>query len=192
MSDPFPPAPKQGVQRELRQVADSDDWLASFIRVGYLARGAVYSIVGLLAIRAMMGPGEQTASLKDALQKTALQPFGQTLFALVALGLACYAIWHFLLSTREGEEHAPKNLLSRIGYAASGFVNLALAFWVAHLMVGSGAEHVRQEGAAELLWQAYAPLWIVGLAGVVVVGVELYGFLLSRLQRSIPEESRNR
>src|SRR2546423_9546622 len=89
-------------QTQLRQarrggekVARSDafEWLA---RAGFVARGLIYGIIGILAIKLAVGAGGKTANQQGALKTIAQQPFGRGLLILVPIGLAGYAVWRVL------------------------------------------------------------------------------------------------
>ena len=53
-------------------------------RLGYIAKGIVYAIVGVLAVQAAFTAGGRTTDTKGALHTIAAQPFGQFLLLLMA------------------------------------------------------------------------------------------------------------
>ena len=65
------------------------EWLA---RSGFVARGLIYGIIGILAIEVALGVGGTTTNQQGALKTIANQPFGEVLLILVAIGLAGYAL----------------------------------------------------------------------------------------------------
>src|SRR5512133_3929609 len=62
-------------------------------RVGYVARGAVYAVMGLLALALAVGAGGRTTDSKGAIATIAAAPAGRVLVALLAAGLAALALW---------------------------------------------------------------------------------------------------
>lgn len=58
--------------------------LEHIARLGYGARGAVYCLVGVLAVLAAVGSGGQTAGSKSALTTLLSQPFGRIWLGLIA------------------------------------------------------------------------------------------------------------
>ena len=48
-------------------------------RAGFVARAAIYAIIGILAVELAIGVGGRTTNQKGALQLIAAQPFGQVL-----------------------------------------------------------------------------------------------------------------
>ncbi|HKF93470.1 MAG TPA: DUF1206 domain-containing protein, partial [Gammaproteobacteria bacterium] len=68
------------------------EWLA---RMGYVAKGVVYMIVGVLAAMTALGVGGATTGTIGAVSRIEHQPFGQALVGLMALGLVGYVLWRF-------------------------------------------------------------------------------------------------
>src|SRR5437870_2821352 len=65
-------------------------------RAGFVARGVIYGVIGILAVKLAIGAGGKTANQSGALKTIAHQPFGKVLLTLVAIGLAGYALWRLL------------------------------------------------------------------------------------------------
>ena len=65
-------------------------FLKFIIRSGFLAAGAVYLAVGLLALQVAVGFGGETDDTKGALQEIGRRPFGGTLLGILAVGLLHY------------------------------------------------------------------------------------------------------
>ena len=57
-------------------------------RAGFVARGVIYGVIGILAVKLAIGAGGKTTSQSGALKTIAQQPFGEVLLILVAIGLA--------------------------------------------------------------------------------------------------------
>jgi len=157
----------------------SSDWMDTFARVGYVAKGVVYAVVGVLAVRVAFGAGGATTGSRGAIREIASGPFGQILLGLTALGLACYAVWRLILATLDPKDKGTdaEGATKRVGYVASGLVNLVLALYAAQIIIGSGGGggSSKQELTAQLMSQPFG-LWIVGFIGAAVIGVGLYHF----------------
>lgn len=69
-------------------------WLERLARLGYVAKGVVYAVVGFLALREALGAGGQTTDPSGAMQSIGTQPLGGIMLALLAVGLACYSSFH--------------------------------------------------------------------------------------------------
>jgi hypothetical protein len=147
---------------------------ALLARTGFVARATIYAIVGILAVELAAGVGGRTTNQKGALQLIAAQPFGQVLLALVAIALAGYSLWrlsHALLG------HGPESsdgTFDRVAALGSGIVYAGICALAVEILVGSGgsSSNTQKTTAGVLGWPAGT--WIVGIAGVVLLGVGLY------------------
>ncbi len=152
--------------------------METFGRAGYAAKGAVYAVVGALTAQLAFGAGGSATGTRGAVREIGSGSFGQIALGLTALGLACYAVWRLLLAALDPRNKGSdaKGLVQRIGFAVSGLVNLGLALFAAQILVGSGGGgSSKRELTAQLMSQPFG-LWLVGIAGGIVVGVGLYHF----------------
>ena len=74
------------------QAGDSAS-LEGLARVGLIAYGVVYLLIGWLALQIAWGASAKSADTSGALKTLADQPFGKILLWLVALGLVALALW---------------------------------------------------------------------------------------------------
>ena len=158
---------KAGGERLVR--SDGFEWLA---RAGFVARGIVYVIIGILAIKLALGSGGTSASQQGALRTIAAQPFGKVLLILVAIGLGGYALWRL---TRAALGHGPEGSdsgVDRVAAFASGVVYAGLCAIAIEIGSGGGSGRPQKETAGVFGWPAGT--WLVGIAGVVLIGVGLY------------------
>jgi hypothetical protein len=147
------------------------EWLS---RAGFVARGLIYGIVGVLALKLALGHGGKTTNQQGALHTVADQPFGQILLSLVAVGLGGYALWRLI---RAAIGHGPEgndSTFDRLAALGSGIVYSGLCIVAIRiLMNGKGSSGTPRSAAAGVFgWPAGT--WIVGAAGLIVLGVGLY------------------
>ena len=65
-------------------------------RIGYVARGIVFALAGILVVVAALTFDPQKArGLDAALRQLAAQPYGPWLLSLAALGLLCFGVYSF-------------------------------------------------------------------------------------------------
>lgn len=62
-------------------------------RIGYIAQGTVFLIIGTFALLAAIGVDARPQGTTDALYALFEQPLSSILIWLVATGLACFAGW---------------------------------------------------------------------------------------------------
>ena len=148
------------------------EWLA---RAGFVARGAIYGIIGVLAVKLAVGDGGKTTNQQGALRTIAHQPFGKILLVLVAIGLAGYSIWRLVRALLGHGPESSDSGFDRIAAFASGVVYGGLSVIAVEILVGagsSGSTGAKKTTAGVLGWPAGT--WIVGIAGAVFVGLGLY------------------
>jgi Domain of Unknown Function (DUF1206) len=164
--------------------AASSRWMIVLARIGYAMKGAVYLIIGWLALQLAIGAGGKTTDQRGALQIIYEQPFGKFLLAVVAIGLLGFAIWCFLQAwfDTEGKGSDIKGIIGRLGYAVVGVSYAILAFGAFQLVAGMGTGSATksstsstQDVTAQLLKQSWGVALVV-IIGLIVIGVACYMF----------------
>jgi len=147
-------------------------WLA---RAGFVARGLIYGIIGILAIKLALGAGGKTTNQEGALKTIAQQPFGKVLLILVAIGLAGYALWRLVRALLGHGPEDSDTTFDRIAALGSGIVYAGLCAIAVEILLGSGGNssgNAHKTTAGVFGWPAGT--WLVGIAGAVLIGVGLY------------------
>jgi hypothetical protein len=152
-----------------RQAANSDT-LNTAARFGFVAKGIVYALVGVLAFQVALGDKERTDQ-KGALQKVAEQPFGTLVLWLMAIGFFAYALWRFSEAAwgRRDETDEKKRTAKRVGSAANGLVYLAFGFLAVRTATGSSSTEQSTWTARVLNHSGGKTLVII--AGLIVVAI---------------------
>jgi hypothetical protein len=166
--------PLPAARRAGNQVSNSSpfEWLA---RAGFIARGCVYLIIGVLAAKLALGAGGKTTDQEGALKTVAHQPFGKTLLILLAVGVAGYALWRFF---RAALGHGPEGSdtgMDRVMALSSGLVYTLLFILAVKILRDSptGTTSDAHKTTRDVFgWPA--GVWIVGIAGLVFIGAGLY------------------
>ena len=148
------------------------EWLA---RAGFVARGLIYGIIGVLAVKLAVGSGGKTTNQQGALETIAHQPFGKLLLILVAVGLAGYAFWRIVRALLGHGPEESDGTFDRVSAFASGVVYAGFCAIAVKILLGSGGGSsggAPKTTAGVFGWPAGA--WLVGVAGAVFVAVGLY------------------
>jgi len=159
-------------------IAPAAPWIERFARVGFAAKAVLYTVVGVLALRAALGNGGRTTGSQGALSTLVRQDYGPILLVVMAAGLFGYAAWR-LAETILDPEHrgsGPKGIAMRASFAARGAFHALLGVQALRLAIGSSREgggQATEEWTARVLEAPFGP-WIVVAAGVSVAGYGLY------------------
>ena len=175
----FEPVKRQAEQA-VRQTLASP-WVGRLARLGYAAKGVVYVVVGVLALRMALGAGGRASGTRGALREVVGGPFGRLMLGLIAVGLCGYVLWRFVQAVMDADRKGSdaKGLAVRGAYAFSGIVYAGLALTAIKILLGTGGGGGGEGEAREwTAWLLSMPLggWLVGLIGLVVIGVGLFQF----------------
>lgn len=146
-------------------------WLA---RAGLVARGVVYLVIGVLALKLALGDGGKATNQQGALQTIAHQSFGKTLLVLVAIGLAGYALWRLVrAAVGHGAEQWDRGS-DRVAALASGIAYGILCVTAVKILTDSstGSGTPKEATGGVLDWSGGTVL--VAIAGAILIGVAVY------------------
>jgi hypothetical protein len=152
------------------QRAARKPWVILLARFGYVVRGLLYIIIGVLALKVATGSGGKTTDPTGALDFISKQPYGKPLMFVIIAGLAGYALWGFVRALLDplGRGTDTKGLTARAGYFVSGLSYALLILPALRLIqnqpAGSGAGG-QQSIVAKLLDQP-AGVWLVAGFGI--------------------------
>jgi hypothetical protein len=156
--------------------------VVTLARLGWVAKGAVYLLLGVLAIPIALegqgrddgGTGQSQASQTGAVARIAESVFGELALWAVAIGLLLYVLWR-LVSILLPAENTAKAWLTRAGYLVSVVVYTGVA-WTAvsyaragHSSGQGGTEDSRIERLTADWLQKSAGQWLIGIVGAIVI-----------------------
>ncbi len=157
-------------------------------RAGFVARGVVYVLVGVLAVRIALGSGSQEADRQGALQQVVAQPFGNVMLWMLVVGFGSMAIWRGAraLMTNGPQRKAGSRLLDggRAVFYAS--VCWGTAVFAAGSGGGSSGDAKSQDWTASALKLPGGQV-LVGLAGCVLIGVGVALAVRAAMRRFLRE-----
>src|SRR4029453_2761595 len=153
--------------------------------------------VGLLAIRIALGEKDEAATSEGAVAWVADQPLGKFLLVALTISLFALALWRFLDAWMgdpvEGSE--PKD---RVKYGVLGVIYLSLAITTLGITIanwtGSGdtggngkSGEESSKKAASTLFDWPAGRWLVGIAGLAIIGYAVYNFYKQVITKKFTE-----
>lgn len=160
--------------------SDVEDHAVRIGRVALMTQGAIYVVVGLLAVAVARGDRSAEPSQRGALESIARQPFGRIALAVVVLGLVAHAAWRIWLAVvgdRGGDDAG--SLAKRAANVGRAVIYLSFVGVAVRLLTkdggsggGSGGDQAKESTSTVLQWPG-GP-WIVVAAGLVGIGVAVW------------------
>lgn len=153
--------------------ADSP-WIGWLARAGLVARGVVYLIIGVLALKLALGDGGRATNQQGALKTIADGSLGKFLLILMAIGLAGYALWRLLrAAVGHGAEQRDSGS-DRVAALASGIAYAILCVTAVKILADArtGSGTPKEATGGVLAWSGGTV--IVAIAGIILIGVALY------------------
>src|SRR5688572_22527145 len=83
-------------------------WVAPVARIGFASIAVVYMTIGFLALLLAVGKGGAATDQRGAIDALQSLPGGTVLLAVLALGMAGYALWRLLQGTMDLQEKGKK------------------------------------------------------------------------------------
>lgn len=144
-------------------------------RLGYVARGALYAVMGLLALGvALRVGGGQATDLSGSLMFLIGNPFGKLVLIAFAVGLAAYSLWGFVRAVYDPLHRGSdaSGLAARLGFVTSAISYAAIVILAVQILAGSGgaAGDSTQKTIASVLTHP-AGGWLTILLGLVAAGI---------------------
>ena len=150
-------------------------WVGRVVRLGYAAKGVIYSFIGVLALRLAFGlRGGRLTDPSGVLRTLLSQPFGRLMLTIIGIGIVGYAAYYIFEAVAD---------LRRRGSGARGWTGRVLTMIKAAVygLIGIQALLVvfadrrpldRTEQGAGIVLQLPLGHWLLILIGI---GVAVYG-----------------
>lgn len=150
-------------------------------RTGFIAKGTVYGITGILTFMAAFNLGGQKTGRLQVLEFLDKQTFGNVLLLLMSIGLLCYAIWRFVQSISDPEKIGTeiKGKAKRGAFFVSGLIYLGLAVLAAMRVIGSGRSGGSSGNSVQnsSILASETGLIILGLVGAAIILAGIFQFI---------------
>lgn len=147
-----------------------DSKIEKIARTGFVAKGTVYAITGILTFMAAFNMGGQKTGRLQVLEFLDKQTFGNILLILMGLGLACYATWRFIQSIKDPENIGDdkKGTAKRAAFFISGLLYLGLAVLAVMRVVNSGSGSGTGSGGSNSAQQSS---FLTSETGLIIIGI---------------------
>lgn len=140
-------------------------------RVGFVTKGFLTMLVGVLALRHALGQGGTLTGQGGAIRTLRDHPFGMVALVALAVGLSGYAIWMFVAAFVDPERKGTGlgGIAERLGFLVTGIGYAALAYGALNLLLGNRGEGRDLDDLAATVLTPVLGRWVVGLAGATVM-----------------------
>jgi hypothetical protein len=150
-------------------------------RLGYVVRGALYAVMGILALGiAISVRGGQTTDLTGSLVFLISNPFGKLVLIVAAVGLTAYSLWGFTRAIYDPLHRGSdaSGYAARLGFVSSALSYAAIVFFAVKILIGSSGASTdsTQKTIASILVHPGGG-WLTVIIGLVAIGIGLGQFL---------------
>lgn len=144
-------------------------------RLGYVIRGVLYAVTGVLALRiAFSQPGGAATDLTGSLVFLVGNQFGKLVLLVAVVGLGAYSIWGIVRAVFDPLHRGSdaSGYLERLGFVSSAISYAAIVVFGLRILVGSGGGSTdsTQHSIASVLNHPAGGLLTI-LIGLVAIGI---------------------
>jgi hypothetical protein len=150
-------------------------------RLGYVVRGALYAVMGLLALALALGSGGgQATDLSGSMVVLIGNPFGKLVLVVVAVGLTAYSVWGFVRAIYDPLHRGSdaSGYAARLGFVTSALSYLAIVIFALQILGGAGGgsgDSTQKTIASVLIHPAGGLLTVI--IGLVAIAIAFGQFL---------------
>jgi hypothetical protein len=155
--------------------------LLKFIsKIGFIAKGLLYCLIGILAFMAAFELGRnasQDVDKQKAFNFIENLPAGKWLLAVVALGLLCYVLSQVIqaFTPSDNADSKVKNIFKRISHLLSGLAYLLVTLFALKMVfLNSENEKNSNQKIIQEIMQRENGEWLIGLSALVIAIVGIY------------------
>ena len=145
-------------------------------RLGYVARGVLYAVMGLLALGIALGLGGGKATdLSGSLVFLIGNPYGKVVLVVMIIGLVAYSLWGFVRAIfdplHRGDDAS--GIVARLGFVSSAISYAVIALFGLQILAGAAGPTSgdgTQKTVAKLLAHPFGGR-ITIIVGVFAIGI---------------------
>jgi uncharacterized membrane protein YesL len=152
-------------------------------RLGYIVRGVLYVLMGVLALRiALAKPDGQAVGLTGSVVVLVSNQFGRLLLFVIVIGLAAYSIWGlvraFFDPLHRGSD--PSGYLERLGFVSSAVSYATVVVFALKILAGTGSSttDATRKSISSILEHPEGG-WVTVVIGLIALGIGLGQFVES-------------
>jgi len=150
-------------------------------RLGYVVRGVLYCVMGVLALRiALAQPEGKALDLTGSVVFLIGNPFGKFILLVIIIGLAAYSLWGLIRAIFDPLHRGsdPSGYMERLGFVSSSVSYGAIALVGLRILMGTGGasgDATQKTISSVLDHPAGGSLTV--LIGLVAIGIAIGQFV---------------
>jgi hypothetical protein len=163
---------------DAEQIAESP-WIERLARLGLVAQGVSFMLVGFLAVKLALGEGGKATDRQGALRALAQGGFGRFAVIALAIGFGAYALWRLAQAVLGHDVEEPggrakwSKRLSSLGKAA---IYGALCAAAVSILIGEKGNGNEEKDATKGILGWPGGRWIVGAIALAIACAALWNF----------------
>lgn len=169
------------VRRVARRVekGSTNPWFERGTRFGYVVRGGLYALVGILALGQALRIGGRATDMRGGIEAVTANPLRYPILATALVGLVVYSCWGFVRAIYDplNRGRGPVGLAARTGFLWSGISYSALTVFLVQLGAGHPAKGEMLRGFVAVALQYPAGRWVAAACGGVCIAFGLGQFV---------------
>lgn len=167
--------------KALQRLGDSE-WIERLGRIGLVAKGVSFGLVGVLAVLVALGVGGATTDRAGALRLLAKEWYGVVILFALGLGFGAYAAWRLAqaLLDRDDEGNDLEGWAKRSGALMKGLFYAGLSLLAFSFVAGPRGESRDEPEQTARVFDLPLGRWLV-----LLVGLGLIAYGLANGYRSI-------
>ena len=161
--------------RGFERFADSE-WVERMGRIGLVAKGLSFAVVGVLAILLAFGVGGAATDRTGALRLLSNHSWGFVLLLAIGVGFGAYAAWRFAqaIFDRDDEGTDFEGWAKRGGCLVKGLFYVGLSLLAFSFLTGPRGESASERERTARVFDLPGGRWVVMAIGLGVIGYGLY------------------
>ena len=154
-----------------------------FARTGFAIKGAIYVLLGILAVVAAAGPEGKATGKKGVLMWLDHQPLGPVLIIIIMIGILGYVVLRFMQALKDTNHKGSgwKGAIIRTFYFLRG-ISYLLLLLASFFIVFPDTKILDEEDADTMTWMIELP---AGNIAVAIIGAFFAGFGVFEIGRAI-------
>jgi uncharacterized membrane protein len=155
--------------RGIGRPAAHSSFMSGLARAGFVARGVMYALIGIIAIQVATGSSRQHADRPGAIRLVAATPFGSVILWLLVVGFAGMALWRLSEAIWGAAGPGGNKAATRLGSLGRAVLYGVIGYGILKYALGLGAPASTNKQSRDLT--ATALRYPGGQVMVVIIGI---------------------